>query len=108
MSRYTFVLAALVSLAGFSSGGCRSCSSCHDYDPPVANCGCCESPCNCSQGSGSPCNCGGDHGANGDYEESSPAPANNPSGAYAKSPSGQQPRTYRPANATAAAQQQVD
>jgi hypothetical protein len=19
-------------------GGCRSCSSCHDYDPPVANC----------------------------------------------------------------------
>src|SRR6478672_10523082 len=57
MSRYTFVLAALVSLAGLSSGGCRSCSSCHDYDPPVANCACgCTAPCGCN---GCGCNGGG-------------------------------------------------
>ena len=24
----------------FSAGGCRSCSNCHDYDPPVAACDC--------------------------------------------------------------------
>ena len=23
-----------------STGGCRSCANCHDYDPPVANCDC--------------------------------------------------------------------
>jgi hypothetical protein len=31
------MLAATTTL---TSGGCRSCSSCHDYDPPVANCDC--------------------------------------------------------------------
>src|SRR5262249_57153920 len=50
MSRYTFILVALVSLAGLSSGGCRSCSSCHDYDPPVASCPCGYAP---------PCGCNG-------------------------------------------------
>jgi hypothetical protein len=33
----TFVAAAILS----ANSGCRSCSSCHDYDPPVANCGAC-------------------------------------------------------------------
>jgi hypothetical protein len=32
------LLGALV--ATTSAGGCRSCSSGHDYDPPVANCHC--------------------------------------------------------------------
>ena len=27
-------------LAATSSNGCRSCSNCHDYAPPVANCDC--------------------------------------------------------------------
>src|SRR6476469_723260 len=57
MSRFTFVLAAFVSLAGLSSGGCRSCSSCHDYDPPVAHCACgCTAPSGCN---GCGCNGGG-------------------------------------------------
>jgi hypothetical protein len=33
----TFVAAAI----SVANSGCRSCSSCHDYDPPVANCGAC-------------------------------------------------------------------
>jgi hypothetical protein len=33
----TFVAAAISA----TNSGCRSCSSCHDYDPPVANCGAC-------------------------------------------------------------------
>src|SRR5437868_15279087 len=74
MLRYTFVLAGLLSLAGFFAGGCHSCSSCHDYDPPVANCqpgsGCAGGSCNGA------CNCGGDH-SNGAYAQpTQAAPAN--------------------------------
>jgi hypothetical protein len=32
-----FVAAAISA----TTSGCRSCSSCHDYDPPVANCEAC-------------------------------------------------------------------
>lgn len=36
-----FVFAVVLGLASVSFGtGCRSCQSCHDYDPPVANCQC--------------------------------------------------------------------
>ncbi len=66
MSRYTFVLAALVSLAGLTSGGCRSCSSCHDYDPPVANSQYCPpsgcNGCGCSGGGSCGCSSCGDSG----------------------------------------------
>ena len=45
MLRNWLLLIGLLTAAMLSSGGCRSCSSCHDYDPPVANgecnaCGC--------------------------------------------------------------------
>jgi hypothetical protein len=36
----TCLLALSLIVATTSAGGCRSCSTCHDYDPPVANCGC--------------------------------------------------------------------
>ncbi len=106
MLRYTLAVACLLSLTGLSSGGCRSCSSCHDYDPPVANCQCalCGAPGNCSQ-----CNGGCDQQTNGAYAQPGTAPAANANGAYAKAPSNQpqQPpqRTYRPATANAAPQQ---
>src|SRR5215467_12598982 len=48
MSRYYLFLAAIIGMVVASSGGCRGCSSCHDYDPPVAN-----SPYAC------PCGCNG-------------------------------------------------
>lgn len=46
----SLVLGVSLSLAG---GGCRSCSSCHDYDGPVADCG----NCGCGR-TGSASNCG--------------------------------------------------
>ena len=92
----SLVLGSSLTLAG---GGCRSCSSCHDYDGPVADCGNCgcgrtgsasncgaSSPCdnagscNCSGGacssggsSNGGCNCGnqGDS-TSGEYYEEAP------------------------------------
>lgn len=95
MLRQLLVTVILGFALGASGGGCRSCSSCHDYDGPVAdcnNCGCgrtgsvsncgacspCDNTgsCNCAGGacagggqasSGCPC---GRHGATGgDYYE---------------------------------------
>jgi hypothetical protein len=40
MLRHILVLAVLIAATTLPSGGCRSCSDCHDYDPPVANCDC--------------------------------------------------------------------
>ncbi len=45
MSRHWLLLVGLLATLTVASGGCRSCSNCHDYDPPVANgdcnaCGC--------------------------------------------------------------------
>ena len=31
---------ALTLIAGAAQLGCRACGTCHDYDPPVANCNC--------------------------------------------------------------------
>jgi hypothetical protein len=39
MLRICVVLLSVV-FASTSAGGCRSCSHCHDYGPPVANCDC--------------------------------------------------------------------
>jgi len=37
MLRYCLLLFSMV-LATSAAGGCRSCSNCHDYGPPVAHC----------------------------------------------------------------------
>jgi hypothetical protein len=74
------LLAALVTVTMLAASGCRSCSSCHDYDPPVAEgycdacgthrcgsaggCGC--SSCSGGGGTTGGCNCG-NHG--GGYVE---------------------------------------
>lgn len=91
----SIVLGSSLTLAG---GGCRSCSSCHDYDPPVAGCNACgcgragsvshcgaTSPCdgaacNCAggacaaDGGTTGCNCGNQGSASSDeYYEGAPA-----------------------------------
>ncbi len=53
------------------ANGCQSCSSCHDYDPPVPNCHCGHCPqcgCNsgCTSGCGS-CGCNGSSSTSGGY-----------------------------------------
>jgi hypothetical protein len=90
------VLGTMLTLAG---GGCRSCSSCHDYDGPVADCGNCgcgrtgsvsncgacspcdgAATCNCAGGACGPgscssgnCNCGNQSDATGgEYDEDAP------------------------------------
>jgi hypothetical protein len=67
MLRHSYVLGALLAVTLMAANGCQSCSSCHDYDPPVANChfGCGQCGCNsgcsscgCNDGCSS-CGCGG-------------------------------------------------
>ncbi len=41
MLRRAILLTFVAASISFTSSGCRSCSSCHDYDPPVANCDAC-------------------------------------------------------------------
>jgi hypothetical protein len=38
MQKWLLLIGLAVAIST-SAGGCRSCSNCHDYDPPVANCG---------------------------------------------------------------------
>jgi hypothetical protein len=40
MQRTFLFLATLAAASVLTSLGCRSCDSCYDYSPPVANCGC--------------------------------------------------------------------
>lgn len=40
MQRHWLPLLVLTAATTLTSFGCRSCSSCHDYDPPVAGCDC--------------------------------------------------------------------
>ncbi len=40
MVRPFMLIAGLALGTVFTGSGCRSCSSCHDYDAPVANCDC--------------------------------------------------------------------
>jgi len=40
MFRSLLIPALLVAGAALVSTGCRACSTCHDYDPPVACCQC--------------------------------------------------------------------
>src|SRR5262245_7284893 len=82
MPRFGLLLAAIITLVATAAGGCRSCSSCHDYDPPVANCNCdaCGTHrsgsafaggCNgCSEGSNAGCStCNGGNHDGGEYAE---------------------------------------
>ena len=41
MLRRVILLCFVASAISATNSGCRSCSSCHDYDPPVANCDAC-------------------------------------------------------------------
>lgn len=70
MLRPSLLFGALLGLTLFAANGCQSCSSCHDYDPPVANCHCTPGPQACSSGGCSSCGC------NGDYSEYSPQQGN--------------------------------
>ena len=40
MPRFELLLAGIIAWTTLAASGCRSCSSCHDYDPPVAGCQC--------------------------------------------------------------------
>jgi hypothetical protein len=57
MPRQWPLLIGLTAAAILNSGGCRSCSNCHDYDPPVADCEC------------NACGCHRAGSASGGYEE---------------------------------------
>ena len=105
MLRYALIVASLLGLLGLSTGGCRSCSSCHDYDPPVANCGGgdCGASCGCSA-------CGGScESCSGPYSNAMPAPV--PAPAYvnsaaptAKQNANQQLQGNQPSSSNAGAQ----
>ncbi|HEX2474166.1 MAG TPA: hypothetical protein VHK01_05445 [Lacipirellulaceae bacterium] len=41
MLRRVILLTFVAATISAANSGCRSCSSCHDYDPPVANCDAC-------------------------------------------------------------------
>jgi hypothetical protein len=53
MLRRCLLLVVLLSITSLPAGGCRSCSSCHDYDPPVMGC----DGCGYGQRAGSVCGC---------------------------------------------------
>jgi hypothetical protein len=87
MLRRCLLLFALLTVTSLPAGGCRSCSDCHDYDPPVMGCDCCGcghragSACACDDcgtcGCGS-CGCGETHGGyEGEFApyEGEPVPA---------------------------------
>jgi hypothetical protein len=59
------LLAGLIIAISLTTGGCRSCSSCHDYDPPVAGCDCAYGTHRCGSASG--CDCSGGACATGEY-----------------------------------------
>jgi hypothetical protein len=67
MLRQLLLAVVLGASFAFAGTGCQSCSSCHDYDSPVADCGNCgcgrtasASNCGaCSPCDGTACNCAG-------------------------------------------------
>jgi hypothetical protein len=67
MFRVWLGIMAVVAAVGLSSTGCRSCSTCHDYDPPVANCDC--QACGCNRAGSAYCNCASGQPADGYVEE---------------------------------------
>ena len=73
MPRHWLLLIGLMASTTIANGGCRSCSSCHDYDPPVANSDC--NACGCHR-SGSASGGYADEGyATEEYVVESPAEA---------------------------------
>jgi hypothetical protein len=88
MSRLSLLLMSIVVVAGISFMGCRSCSTCHDYDPPVANCGC--NSCGCNRAGSAYGGTTGGQPADGYVEEGyavEPAP-NSADGAAIEEPNG--------------------
>jgi hypothetical protein len=80
MLRRYLVFIGLLAAATLSAGGCRSCSNCHDYGPPVANCHC--NSCGCHRaGSASDEHIEGEYAEDpfmsdeGDYSTGSALPA---------------------------------
>jgi hypothetical protein len=68
MRRHAILLIWVAAAMFMSACGCRSCSSCHDYDPPVANCG--SNACGCHRAgsvSGGGAGYVGDGNASGGY-----------------------------------------
>jgi hypothetical protein len=63
MRRILLLFATLALSTSLASTGCRSCSSCHDYSPPVADCGC------SSCGTGRAGSASGGYIASGEYSE---------------------------------------
>src|SRR3954451_9999089 len=87
MLRCSFVFAGLLSVAIASAAGCRACSTCHDYDSPVANCQCgtCGSSCGCGSCNGG-CNGACNGGCNCSGERSAPAYVQFPRATQANAP----------------------
>jgi hypothetical protein len=79
MPRLSQILICVVMAAGLSSMGCRSCSTCHDYDPPVANCGC--NGCGCNRAGSAYCGCASGEQPAQDYVEEGYAVGPAPNGA---------------------------
>lgn len=52
------LLLGTVAVISLSAGGCRSCSTCHDYGPPVANCDC--NACGMHRAGSASCGCSGE------------------------------------------------
>ena len=67
MQKWLFLIGLTVAISS-AAGGCRSCSDCHDNDPPVANCG--SNGCGCHRaGSVSEGHASGEEGyVTGQYE----------------------------------------
>jgi len=81
MLRYSVLLIGTLAATTLSFGGCRSCSSCHDYDPPVADCG-------------SACGCDRAGSASGGYASEEYAPGEY--GEFAVEPPMDEPATEEP------------
>jgi hypothetical protein len=91
MLRRAMLLFFAVASMTMPFGGCRSCSSCHDYDPPVANCH--GNACGC-QRSGSVS--GGGH-VDGGYVSEGYVDDGYESGIYETAPPATEPATEQPA-----------
>jgi hypothetical protein len=98
MFRSGLLVFGLILSATIANGGCQSCSSCHDYDCPVANCNCGHCPQCCPTAGCTSCGCGScsEGGCDeGGCEQSGPAMHGQPVEGELVAPSG----TEQPTNA---------
>jgi len=98
MLRRSLILAALV-VTTFFANGCQSCSSCHDYDSPVANCECGHCPqCDCNGGCSS-CGCSGESSSSGGYMQPGEAVEATPVEGQAVAPHTKSQQSQQPSGA---------